>query len=75
MSNAKLDPSARREMLLRALAGESVLRLSREYSVARTAIYEGMERARRHPEHDLEEAEAEVVYWRRVNELTTREQR
>ena len=69
MTNTKLANSARRELILRALAGESPTRLSEEYGITRSRVYQMMDEARE-ADHEarIAEAEAEAAFWRKIGE-------
>ncbi len=66
---SQIDDPRRREMILRAVGGESVLDLAREYDMSRTQVYRARERALEDPGRDLESARAEVEFWGEVRGL------
>ena len=69
MVNITLNNEARRELTLRALAGESPTRLSKEYGISRSRVYQMMDEARE-ADHEarIAEAEAEAAFWRKIGE-------
>ena len=66
----KLTLEARRAIVIAALEHDAnVTELARSYGVSRARIYQLMERATFDPKCQLEEAEQEVAFRRRVMEL------
>lgn len=65
----KLTPTERRELTLRALGGESVTALAREYEVSRAWIYVLLEEIRGQRREKLREVEEEAAFLRRAGEI------
>ena len=69
MSNTKLANGARRELILRALDGESPTQLFKEYGISRSRVYQMIDEAKE-ADHKarIAEAEAEARFWRKIGE-------
>lgn len=65
-ADQKLQPDARREMLLRALSGENKTYLAQEYGIARSRLYALLEKLEATTETDVNEARKEYEFLRRV---------
>lgn len=70
MSPTKLTPKDRRQIVLRALRGESPLALSREYDVARSWIYYMIDEAKANADSAYTDAQDDLEFRRQVLELT-----
>jgi len=75
-ADQKLDPDARRELLLRALSGENRTYLVHEYPISRTRLYQLLEEVKSDPEKAVKRAEEkandarkELEFRRRVLEI------
>jgi transposase-like protein len=67
---SKLTPDERRAVVIAALAPNSnISEIARRYGIRRQRVYQLLEDALLDPKEKLREAEREVVFRRRVNEL------
>lgn len=69
MSSTKLTPKDRREVVLRALQGESITALSREFDVARSWIYHMIDEAKANAAAAYADAQDDIEFRRQVLEL------
>lgn len=69
MPSTKLTPVGRRALVLRALSGESVAKLAKEYGVARSWAYVLLEDAKTDSKTKTAEAYEEWQFRRKVEEL------
>lgn len=69
----KLTPDERRILTLRALDGEPVSALAREFDVSRAWIYVLLEDVRNHHEEKLREIEREGEFLRQARKIIERE--
>lgn len=68
-ADQKLSGDARRELLLRALSGESKTYLANEYGIARSRLYALLEKLEGLTEADVNETSKELEFQRRVLQM------
>lgn len=70
MPTTNTTRAQRREMILRALRGESQTKLGEEYGLTRYTVNRHVKNTVREADRRYEEARQELEFWREVLELT-----